>query len=558
MKKICKKCETNFEIREKDKNFLGKISSVINEIKQTIPEPTLCPECRQQRRCAFRNERNLYKRKCDLSKNTIISNYSSDKPYKVYGYNEWWGDKWNPLKYGQNFDFSKTFFEQFNELLKKTPRLYLYNAFSENSEYTNHAYHNKNCYLIFNTAYNENVYYSTNLIVKCKDCSDCITTENSELLYSCIYVKNCYNSKFLVHCLNCRDSSFLYDCKNCSNCFMCSNLRNKKYYILNKKYTKEDYEKILNQYDFGEYSETEKFTKIFLKNIKEKTIHKNLYIENSENCKGDYIFNSKNIDETFFADKCEDISYCYDALENKNCMDTYESSINCELQYECYACNESIMMKFCILSFFSYNLEYCDYCFNCKDCFGCTGLKKKQYCILNKQYSKEEYFILKNKIIEYMKKTKEYGEFFPISLSPFGYNETIAQEYYPINKNQAETNNYNWKEKDEKQNIKSNYKINKNIKKIPENITNEILICKKCSKNYKIIPQELNFYKKLSIPIPHKCFHCRHKERLENFRNPRKLWDRNCSNCNTPIKTSYSPENNYKIYCEKCYLQEIY
>jgi len=37
------------------------------------------------------------------------------------------------------------------------------------------------------------------------------------------------------------------------------------------------------------------------------------------------------------------------------------------------------------------------------------------------------------KIIEHMQKMGEWGEFFPSSLSPFGYNETVAEEYYPIN-----------------------------------------------------------------------------------------------------------------------------
>lgn len=30
-----------------------------------------------------------------------------------------------------------------------------------------------------------------------------------------------------------------------------------------------------------------------------------------------------------------------------------------------------------------------------------------------------------------MTTTKEWGEFFPFSISTFGYNETIAQEYFP-------------------------------------------------------------------------------------------------------------------------------
>lgn len=549
MQKECKKCNNAFTITESDQAFYKKMTTL---------EPTLCPGCRQQRRTAFRNERNLYKRKCDMSDRDIISNYSPDKPYKVYGYNEWWGDNWDPLDYGVEFDFNKPFFEQFNKLLLSVPRLYLYNPHSENSEYTNHCYHNKNCYLIFNAAYNEDIYYSTNLIVKCKDCSDCITVKNSELLYWSIYAKNCHNSKFLVHSSNCRDSAFLYDCKNCSNCFMCSNLRNKQYHIENQSYSKEEYERKMNEYKLGKYSELQTLKEKFIKFVKDYAVHKNLHIENSENCNGDYIFNSKNVLWTFFADKCEDIAYCFDALENKDCLDTYESSINCELQYECYACNESSMMKFCTLCQFSHNLEYCDYCFNCKDCFGCTGLKKKQYCIFNKQYSLEEYTNLKNRIIEHMKQIGEYGKFFPISLSPFGYNESVAQEYYPLTEQEAQSEQFKWKNIDKKEYKPSYYTIADDIKDVPNSITNEVLSCENCSKNYKIIPQEVEFYKKLSIPIPRKCFDCRHEERIKHFRNPRKLWNKNCSQCGAIIPTSYSPGSVKKIYCEKCYLQEVY
>jgi Zn ribbon nucleic-acid-binding protein len=59
----------------------------------------LCPDCRQQRRLAFRNERNLYKRKCDATGKNIISIYSPDKNIKVYNQDFWWSDKWNTMDY---------------------------------------------------------------------------------------------------------------------------------------------------------------------------------------------------------------------------------------------------------------------------------------------------------------------------------------------------------------------------------------------------------------------------------------------------------------------------
>ena len=54
-----------------------------------------------------------------------------------------------------------------------------------------------------------------------------------------------------------------------------------------------------------------------------------------------------------------------------------------------------------------------------------------------------------------------YGEFFPSELSPFCYNETIAQEYFPLTKEEATEQGYKWKEKEER-----NYNIDIKTKDI--------------------------------------------------------------------------------------------
>ena len=82
-------------------------------------------------------------------------------------------------------------------------------------------------------------------------------------------------------------------------------------------------------------------------------------------------------------------------------------------------------------------MVYCISCFGSHDCFGCVGLRNKSYCILNTQYTKEEYEELVPRIIIHMMKNGEWGEFFPSSMSPFGYNETVATEYFPREKEEA-------------------------------------------------------------------------------------------------------------------------
>ncbi|MBI2627645.1 hypothetical protein HYW72_01810 [Candidatus Nomurabacteria bacterium] len=113
------------------------------------------------------------------------------------------------------------------------------------------------------------------------------------------------------------------------------------------------------------------------------------------------------------------------------------------------------------------------------------------------------------------------------------------------------------------------------INEIGDSILNEVFACVDCKRNYKIIPNELIFYRKMKIPIPRRCFYCRHANRLKK-RNPFKLWHRTCmcgstgspqattdhshgeNRCEVEFETSYAPDRPEIVYCEKCYQQEIY
>lgn len=155
MKQNCLQCSAPFEITQEDLTFYEKVSPEFNGKKEPIPPPTLCPECRVQRRMAFRNERNLYHRKCDLTGKQIISIYSPDKSYKVYDQAAWWSDDGDPLSFGRLFDVSRPFFEQFGELMRDVPRRSLVYFQNENSDYTNVCSYNKDCYLLFSSDYRE-------------------------------------------------------------------------------------------------------------------------------------------------------------------------------------------------------------------------------------------------------------------------------------------------------------------------------------------------------------------------------------------------------------------
>jgi hypothetical protein len=207
------------------------------------------------------------------------------------------------------------------------------------------------------------------------------------------------------------------------------------------------------------------------------------------------------------------------------------------------------------------NLIYCYNCTQSKNCFWCFSVTSKEYCVFNKQYTKEEYNELVPKIINHMKKIWEWGEFFPASISPFWYNETLAWEYYPLSKENAIQENFKWSDYEvpfpKVDKIIPANKLPKNISDIPDDILNWAIECEVSKKPFRIIKQELEFYRKHNLPIPRRHPDQRHLDRMA-LRNPRKLYNRNCDKCSKEIKTTYSPNRSEIVYCEVCYNKEFY
>ncbi|NUJ98007.1 hypothetical protein HGA92_04450 [Candidatus Gracilibacteria bacterium] len=616
--KTCKHCGSSFDITDKDLEFYEKVSPVFpnpgvsfstpglkllenGKIKYLIPSPTLCPQCREQRRMTWRNERKIYKRKCDFSGIDLVSMYSPDKNLKVFHNKYWWGDSWDGLNQGKDVDFSRPIFEQLNEVSENIPRLHRF-CYSEdrmeNSEYTNCSGDLKNCYLIFGANDDENCMYSTYISYD-KDCIDCFLTIHSKSCYESVNLDNCFKVFYGFNSKDCNDCNNIIDCLGCKECIGCIGLRNNEYHILNKKYPKEEYLK-----KKAEIIKNGKLQNDFIKEFNKLALsspRKYLNGINNYNVTGDFIHNSKNLSNCYDANTAEDCKNCTWFMKGKDCMDFFSWG-EAELCYEISGGGDNMYQcAFTAKSFGCRNGYYTDLCVYCEYCFLCVGLKYKKYCILNKQYTKEKYEILVPKIIEHMMKTGEWGEFFPSSLSPFGYNETVAQEYYPLTRRDvipakagiyqnenisSETGlkgeiNYIDREGNTHKTLEevgerpvfkwSNYetpfpkvekiipasKLPENIADIPDDILNWAIECEVTKKPFRIIKEELAFYRKHNLPIPRRHPDQRHLDRM-SLRNPRHLYSRNCDKCGKEIQTTYAPERPEIVYCEECYNKEIY
>jgi hypothetical protein len=391
-----------------------------------------------------------------------------------------------------------------------------------------------------------------------RETNDSYFAEFVERCYECINVFKSNGLIFGRNTTDSMDSVFTLNCSGLNNCFGCVNLKNKSHHFFNEPMSPEEYRKTVNEI-MGSYSKIQEFQKKFEEfSLKfPRRENNNLKTVNST---GDFLMECKNVFNSFEVMGVEDSKNIFSARYPSNSNGVVGYGFKSEYLLECVAVGYS---SFVIGSHSSSNSQNIFYSFglkNCHDCVGCDGLKNASYCILNKQYSKEEYGELKDQIFEELRKNNQLGLMLPPELAPFAYNETIAQDNMPLTKEEALAQGFHWEDDVQKTEGKETLQpenILDHIKDVPDSITKEILKCIGCNRNYKITEQELLFYKKMILPIPRKCFYCRHYDRVVR-RGPYKFWNRQCDKCQKDIITNYAPDQPEIVYCESCYQKEVY
>ena len=489
--KQCQNCNKEFKIDSDDFEFYEKIK---------VPTPKLCFFCRLQKRLAFWLFGKFNRRKCDFSKENIISIHSHKTRFPVFKATYWYSDQWQPPQ--MDYNFSCSFFDQLYNLQIKTPKPHQFGTNNLDCDYCDDVWDSKNCYLCRSMANCENLSYSYRT-VRCRDSYDLSYCFDSEQSYDCSYLFKIYNVQYAFNVKNSIDSAFLYDCHNVNNCFMCWNLRNKGYYILNKPYSKEEYFQKLKEYNLGSWNIIQFLKKEFQKHIQQNAIHRVDVNSKIIQSSGNYLSECKRCRSSYFLENSENCAYCFRGPGGNK--DAYDATgiWKGELIYDVNQLTQGYNLKYSNYCTNCCDSEYLDFCVNCENCFGCVGLKNGHYCILNKPYNKEEYEKLIKSIKDSMMTEGVYGDFFPYKMAYGGYNLSLAGVFFPKTKEEINKMGALWEDIEETNTNIDIAPFIDDITMVKDDVLQKALICEESNRPFNLRKDELEFFRKHVIPLPH-------------------------------------------------------
>ncbi len=546
-------CEGNFEITAEDIEFLRMLRATPSKY---------CPTCRRIRRMVYMNMSRLFKRQCDVPghKEQMISILTPECPFPVYDYEYFIGDQFDAFSFGTDWKSGESPMETLFNLRKIFPMPSFLNRdpSSINSEYSNGGRDNKNIYYAMGCYGTEDVWYSS-MIDKSKEVMDSTDVNGCDGIYYGLSANTSYKCSFTYYSRDCSDSMYIFDCRNCSDCFGCVNLRNKRYCIWNEQVTKEEYAAFMRS--------VKPFSHSFIKESEEKfwqlvasqpmNASQNIAVENVSGTLCDHCKNAFDVTHCVNA---ENVRHADGALGHRDSMDLLFSGGSERVYQTINIGSRSSNVKFSVSSKFTTDSEYVFNSKNISNCFMCFGLQNKSYCILNKQYSSEEYWPMVDAIKTDMLVRGEWGESPDMRFSAQAYNFSSAGINFPLT--EAEVRELGGFVASEPETNSSGmdsieaHALPETIAEVDDSILTKGIICEKTGRPFRIIATELAFYRKTGLPLPHIHPNYRMQARSE-FISDGKKYAAQCENCSKAISSVFPIEKGFRLYCEKCH-SELY
>lgn len=532
--------------------------------KFNAPRLDYSPRTQMQRLLSFRTAYEIFWNTHALSGEPILSYLHPDVPIPVVTDNEGHNlDMDVHPEYQASYDLSLPLLPQLTDLVKTVPM----GARRETKNVINTIgvgmWDVEDCYMVFSTVGVKRCMYTyyclegsedTMQSVFVQSCQNCFGSTRAERCYSCFVALESRD------CLNCR---FVFDCRNCEDCFGATNLRNAKYVFFNEQLSKDEYEKRVAEIGLSCRSVFDAMYKRFVELVESSPFPETFNI-NSPDCHGEYLFDCVRTSDSHYMIRCTDCHYNYGSKDSENCIYVASSypATNCWMSAQMWHCNN---MKYSMNCGQTQNTEYCFNCFDCEDCFSCVGLRQKRFYIFNKKYTEEEYGRRVDEIKCAMLERGEYGEFFPLEVSPNGTQFSMASVLYDMNEDEMKRIGAPIYDPDRGAVLapKNGQEMPPlNIADVPDCIADveasawvgKPFVDMGVNRRWAVVPQELTYLKSHKLPFPREHYSSRLRRQIQML-NLIDTEDATCTACQKSLKVHKNKTfKNRKTYCQPCYL----
>ena len=506
-----------------------------------------------------------YNRHAETGK-TIISNIHPATGIRVLPDKEWFEKDFT--SHAKTFDSSHSFFDQFYELSRSVPRAAGYNYVQPENSIAFISFGDQDSYFVL-ACQSKRCFFSINA-TRAEDCAELSMVNGAQNSYNVIHSDRIYHCRFVRESYDCLHSDFLFDCRNCEYCFGATNKRHRKYLWFNEQLSKEEWEKRFAEVDLTSYENLQKYRQKFYDLVNKAVWPENFNV-NTENCLGEYLSNVSNIQNGYYAMAAgsRDIAFSSYIIGPPS-HDIYfvAAPIGSSDSYYGLGMEGCSHVRFSLsINAKNDSCEYCESCYDCRDCFGCVGLRKKRFCILNKQLDEETYWKEVDKIKCAMMESREYGDIPPAKFSTqFFMGSGAAVLYGATEEDRQKLGAAIFKPSDEggegphidPAEIYSTEDIPDFIPPSEcENVLGKPYFDKKMGRRYAYLKAELAFYTRLKIAPP-RVHPTRRILDLYQEMNMAVFEQKNCTKCQREImvaKNRHYP--NRLLYCSPCYLRFI-
>ncbi len=523
-----------------------------------VPPPVLAPLMRLKELAGWGAGIDLWWKPHALTGKAILSGIHPDAPSPVMTDKEWYEKDWG-AEHPLEVDLTKSILEQTRPLFERVPYPSLSAHGSDNSVGCGMV-ECVDCYMAFGTKSTKDSWYMIRNSY-CELMMDCVYMLRAENVFTSAKSVGCNTCMQVFECNKCLRSAFLFDCQNCEDCFCSSNLRRKQYVFQNQQLTKEEYQKRMSEIDLSSTMQFEQWRSSFRQLVREKTIWPENFSVNVQECVGEGMMDCLNC-SGFLMANAKDIVDGWNIFDSDH-LDTVVISYNSNDCYYTSVALNAHNAKFSFVADYSSNCEYAMNCYNCEYCFACVGLQRKRYCILNKQYTEEEYWTKLDEIKCAMLDRGEYGKFFPANLSPLGVKYGYAYVLAPFTADELQK--IGGRDDDPVAGMRfAPYDVNaptSNVDEVPDRIADvgdewvgKQFFDAQANRRFSVNKAELDYRKAHSYPFPRRHYTARLKDLVASCNGP--IQEKtHCAKCQAEIMTSTSvvyPKRT--IYCRSCYL----